>query len=144
MNHIRETLRTALHPSDRQLLQFGWIALFGFPLLGVMLRWLWHVPAAVLWIAVALGIACAVCTALGWVAALRPVWRALALLALPIGLLLAPLLLALIYYGMFTPFALWFRIIGRDKLQLRIDRAAATYWVERTKPRTPASYLRLH
>ncbi len=54
------------------------------------------------------------------------------------GLLLAqivnPIMTALLFYTVITPFALLMRALGKDPLRLRYDRAAPTYWIERDPP----------
>lgn len=80
----------------------------------------------------------------GW---LRPEWMkpaflGLTLLALPIGLVVSNLTLMIIYYLVFTPVALVFRLIGRDALQRKIDRQAKSYWEEYNPDRGRARYLR--
>jgi hypothetical protein len=55
---------------------------------------------------------------------------------------LSMILLGLIYYGMFTPVGLAFRVAGRDPLHRKLDRAAKSYW--QVRARSPASYLRLY
>ena len=60
----------------------------------------------------------------------------------PIGWVISHLLLGLIYYGMFTPLALFFRLVGRDALKLKIDRNAASYWIETPTNPDPANYFR--
>jgi hypothetical protein len=72
------------------------------------------------------------------IAQLRPAWlvRPLAVwmgLALLLGRVINPLLLGLIYLLLFVPLALWFRLIGRDALALRLDRDTASYWIERDR-----------
>lgn len=42
-------------------------------------------------------------------------------------------LLGVIFYGVVTPVAIWFRILGRDPLRRRLDLKAPSYWVDRTK-----------
>jgi hypothetical protein len=42
----------------------------------------------------------------------------------------------------FVPVGLAFRLIGRDALQLRIDRGAATYWQAKKQPGGARSYFR--
>ncbi len=59
---------------------------------------------------------------------LRPAFLGLTLLTFPIGWVVSNVVLALLYYGVFTPMALVFRLIGRDALQRRLDRDAPTYW----------------
>ncbi len=73
--------------------------------------------------------------------AVRPVFVAAMLLTFPIGWLVSRVMLAAIYYGVFTPVALAFRLWGRDALRLRPRRDLPTYWLP--KPRAKAaSYFR--
>jgi hypothetical protein len=54
------------------------------------------------------------------------------------GLLLhgivSPLVLAILYFGVLTPFGLALRAAGRNPLRLRFEPAAASYWIEREPP----------
>ena len=54
------------------------------------------------------------------------------------------LLLGLIYYGLFTPVGLLFRVLGRDSMNRKFDPTADSYWIVRDERRTPASYFRLY
>ena len=73
---------------------------------------------------------------------LRPVFVGASLLAFPIGFVVGEVLLAAIYFLVFTPIAIMFRLIGRDALDRRIDRSAVSYWRPKTQPRDVASYFR--
>lgn len=46
----------------------------------------------------------------------------------------SPLVLAVMYYLVITPLALFFRAVRRDELRLRLDPAASSYWVHRNPP----------
>ena len=59
---------------------------------------------------------------------LKPAFVGLSLAAWPVGWVVSSLALGLLYYAVFTPVALVFRLIGRDALSRRFDRQAATYW----------------
>ena len=59
---------------------------------------------------------------------LKPVFVGMTLMTFPIGWVVSNLTLALLYYLVFTPVALVFRLIGRDTMKRRFDRSAATYW----------------
>src|SRR5262249_42933686 len=48
---------------------------------------------------------------------LRPVYVAWMVLAFPIGWTVSQVVLAILFYGLFTPIGLVFRLIGRDPLQ---------------------------
>ena len=65
---------------------------------------------------------------------LRFPYVALMALAAPLGWLISNLLLRVLYYLVFTPLGLLFRIFGRDPLQLKRP-GGATYW--RPFPSTP-------
>jgi hypothetical protein len=69
---------------------------------------------------------------------LRPLWLVRPLgwwmgLAHLLGRVINPMLLGLIYLILFVPLALWFRLIRRDALALRLDRQAHSYWIERDR-----------
>jgi hypothetical protein len=74
----------------------------------------------------------------------RPVFIGLMLLAWPIGMAISIALMASIYYLLFTPTALVFRVLGRDPLNRKQDPEATSYWVTRQGARSAKSYLRLY
>ena len=79
--------------------------------------------------------------------AVQPVYVTMMLIAIPIGFVLSSVLMRLIYYLLFTPIALWFKVSGRDAMDRRIDPSTETYWRnhrDQVTPRPPASYLRLY
>ncbi|HEY4313509.1 MAG TPA: SxtJ family membrane protein [Pirellulales bacterium] len=137
----------AWKPSDRQLRQFGAIALVALPLAG----WLFSGkpwPAAVTH---AQGTAIVTLAALGVIAAVLAVVRpqtlrwpfvGATLVTLPIGLVVGEIVLAVIYFGMFLPVSLIFRLMGRDALERRVDRNVSSYWQPKTQPAGPESYFR--
>jgi saxitoxin biosynthesis operon SxtJ-like protein len=45
--------------------------------------------------------------------------------------------MTLLFYATVTPVALLLRLLGKDVLNLKLDGAASTYWIER-RPRGPA------
>ena len=53
----------------------------------------------------------------------------LTLLALPVGYLVSYLAMGALFYLLITPLGLFFRIIGRDPLQRRFRKEAASYWI---------------
>ena len=58
-------------------------------------------------------------------------------LAFPIGLVVSHVVLFVIYYFLFTPMGLIFRLIGRDALHRKFDPQAESYWVP-YEPHPPA------
>jgi len=130
------------------LRQFGWIGLLGFPLIAVVMlsQWFGWQPNLAVYILFGLG---AVSGLLAMISprALLPIYVLMMLIAIPIGFVISIVLLRLIYYLLFTPMALWFRIRGRDTMNRRLDPDRDSYWQDHrdiSRPRTPSSYLRLY
>ena len=73
---------------------------------------------------------------------IRPVFVAWMVVAFPIGWTVSRVLLALVFYGLFTPLGLIFRMMGRDRLRLRRQPHRATYWTAKTQPTQMRDYLR--
>jgi hypothetical protein len=116
----------------------GWLAatghLFGFALsAGAAQTTAWVLFS----VAAAAAVLCAAAPA-----ALRPLFVTLTVLTLPIGWVVSHVVLAVVFYGVITPFALVFRLIGRDPLGRRIDPDAETYWVPRKPVKDPRRYFR--
>ena len=61
----------------------------------------------------------------------RPLFVGLILVTFPIGIVVSYVLMGFVFYVVFTPVALVFKVIGRDPLERRFDREAKTYWVKR-------------
>jgi hypothetical protein len=121
-----------LKPSARVLRQFAalWLAAFS---------------AAAIWQGVVRGhgILAAALAALGLTfgvlgmlrpAAIRPVFVGWMILIFPVNWLVSRLLLALIYYALFTPTGVLLKLLGRDVLQRRRQQGRATYWLRRRQP----------
>ena len=128
-------------PTPREVRQFALLALPAFCLLlaGVALVRYGSWTAAVL-----LTIAAIVSAVLGL---LRPRWMRTALIgwmwtAWPIGWVVSHLLMAIIYYLAIAPIGLIMRALGRDPLERRFDRNAATYWTRRDQEIDSDRYFR--
>lgn len=91
---------------------------------------------------VGLGLALGIC-GLIWPTSVRLLYLAAVYVTFPIGWLVSQVLMSLLFYGLITPIAVIFRLVGRDRLCLRRPVEAATYW--RARPADPpplASYFR--
>jgi hypothetical protein len=124
----------------RTLRQFG---LLGGCCFGLVAGRQWHAhgPTAVAEALVALAVA------LGVVGLLRPRWlwpvfAGWTLATIPVGWLLSQVLLGLLYYGLFTPLGLLFRLLGRDALGLHGRPGQASYWTAKSSPTDVGRYLR--
>ncbi|MEX0936449.1 MAG: SxtJ family membrane protein [Pirellulales bacterium] len=129
------------NPSHRELRQFACIWLPAFAALVGGLLWYhfgWWQAAATLW---TLALVAAV---VGWLApqGMRLVYLGWMYAALPIGWTVSHLLMAAVYYLLITPIGLVMRLVGRDSMQRRFDRSAATYWEAHAPQRDIARYFR--
>lgn len=127
-------------PPEKMLRQFAglWVVFFG----GMAAwQWLWRDrPTA------ALVIGCLAVTigplGLLFPRLIRPIYVAWMVLAFPIGWVVSNTILALMFYGLFTPVALVFRLIGRDPLHRRTRPTGESYYIPKTTPSDPGLYLR--
>ncbi|MCP4201754.1 MAG: hypothetical protein GY769_07460 [bacterium] len=129
-----------LYPARRDLRWFGLIVLLCFLTIGGLVYWRTEslrLPVG-LWAAGALlsGIYYAV-------EPLRvPIYRAWMLLVFPIGWTVSHLVLALIYYLLFTPIGLLMRLFGRDPMHRRWNSKTPTYWIDRQETSNLERYFR--
>jgi hypothetical protein len=72
----------------------------------------------------------------------RPIYVAWMVLAFPIGWTISQLILVLMFYGLFTPISLVFRLIGRDPLHRARQPGLETYWTPKPTPADPRSYFK--
>jgi hypothetical protein len=73
--------------------------------------------------------------------AIRWVFLAAQLVAFPIGWVVSRVSLALLFYAMFTPVGLVFRVLGRDPLGKQPRPDQPTYWTAKPAAAGPQSYL---
>lgn len=145
---MSQMVKIDLNPDERTLRQFGWIAFFGFSLLALVAHREWLVfsmglGAARPYVSGAFAVLAGLSAffSLVWPRANRPIYVGLALVSYPIGLVLSWVILGLLFYGMITPVGLLFRLIGRDPMNRRFDRAAKTYWQDARPTRPAESYF---
>lgn len=72
----------------------------------------------------------------------RRIYRLWMFAALPMGWTVSHILLGSVYFGVLTPVGLAMRILGKDPMQRKFDRAAATYWSARPQDTDPGRYFR--
>jgi len=113
-------MTTALMPSDRK---FGWTFAVLFLLVGAFYSpWL---------IAISAVLAVITLTRAHWLAPAKHAWMKLGEL---LHHIVSPLVMGVIFFGVFTPVALVMRAIGRDALERSYEPAAPTYWKRRDPP----------
>jgi hypothetical protein len=64
------------------------------------------------------------------------------IVAYPIGWLMSQILLAAMFYGVITPIGFFWKIRGRDTLQLRSQPKQSTFWIKRGPQPSPDRYLK--
>ena len=142
-------LAVNLHPTRRDLRQFGVIALVIFGLLGAWILWrgtlfgidLGTAGATIAYVLWGVGLVSGVLSAVA-PAANRPLYVTLIVLTYPIGFVVSHVILAVIFYGMITPIGLVFRLAGRDALRRRFEPDVASYWVAHRGPESVGRYFR--
>jgi hypothetical protein len=51
-----------------------------------------------------------------------------------LGSIIAPIVMALVYFLTVLPTGLIMRLLGKDLLKLKLDKNAKSYWIERSEP----------
>jgi hypothetical protein len=74
--------------------------------------------------------------------AVKPIFVGWMILAFPIGWTVSTIMLAVLYYGIFTPLGLFFRVSGRDLLGLNRRPDKASYWTPKPIVTDMRRYLR--
>jgi hypothetical protein len=133
-------IRIDRNPSRRQLNLFGAVWLMFFCVVGGLLfrgTGSWAAAAAVWALA-------AIVPAVGWVVPgfMRVVYVGMAYAVFPIGLVLSHLILAVVYYLVFTPTGLLMRLFGYDPMNRGFDADTETYWVARDAETEVRRYFR--
>jgi hypothetical protein len=126
-------------PSRKTLRQFAglWIVFFGgFALWQGLMRG--HPTAAAVLAVLAVTVGPVGLVRPEW---LRPIYVSWMVLAFPIGWTVSQVILGVMFYGLFTPIALVFRLIGRDPLHRRRRPGQETYWAPKVAPSTPLRYF---
>lgn len=123
-------------PSDRQLRQFGGIAVFALPLLALI----WGVSPLVIGTMAGLGAVVGVVSFV-FPRAVKPLFIGLSVATIPIGIVMAEVILFSMFLCVFVPMGIVFRLMRRDALRLQKD-AADSCWKKKSQPRNAASYFR--
>jgi hypothetical protein len=127
------------HPPTPTLRRFGFIA--AVLLLTVGSWQLWHDRGLIGGVLVGLALPFAA-LAFARPVWLRPVYVGLMILTFPLNWIVSHVMLAVIFYCLFTPVALLFRLLGRDVLGRHAGAARDSYWTPKAQPEGVRSYFR--
>lgn len=143
-----------LRPPPRVLRQFGLVALVAFGTLAALAsfeRGLFSpslfpsgLGAARLPLTIGLASVGLVSGVLAFVrpSANRPLFVALSVITYPIGVVVSLVVLATLFFGLFAPLGLLFRVVGRDALRRRRDPDATSYWTPAPPKRPKSDYFK--
>jgi hypothetical protein len=128
-------------PSALALRSFG-LMLAGFlGLVGAMAWWRWHAPVAG-WLLGSLALVVAVAY-YGLPPLRRPLLAAWRTLLLPVERTISFVVLAIVYFLVFTPVGLFLRLLGRDPLGRGFEPLAESYYLVRRRIESdPGRYFR--
>ena len=51
-----------------------------------------------------------------------------------LGAIVAPIVMAIVFFLVVTPIGLFMRILGKDLIRKKFDKKSETYWIKRDKP----------
>lgn len=127
------------YPGRRQLRQFAVFSLFGMGMVGFLIR---HGAGSLTGASIAWAVGLLIfLIGLPFPDAIRLPYVTIMAVTLPIGWLISNVLLRVIYYGVFTPLGLFFRMVGRDPLILKRPDTES-YWRKFPQPKNVDSYYR--
>ena len=119
MEHINH------NPDIKELRKFGLIfAVFFLLFFGFLIPWIWDKPSPQ-WAWIVSGVFAV--TGLVLPAALGPVYRLWMKIGHALGWINTRIILGLVFFVMFAPIALLFKLIGRDSMERRLDDSMPSY-----------------
>ncbi|MDO8602981.1 MAG: SxtJ family membrane protein [Candidatus Omnitrophota bacterium] len=120
-------VRARPEEQSRELRKFGFNIGLGLNILGCIM--FYRRREHFIWLA-AIGSA-ALVSAVLYPKALKPLKKFLDKLIFIIGWLMSAISMSIVFYLIFTPIAILLRIIGKDLLNEKMDKKAASYWIKR-------------
>ena len=136
--NIREDIKQ-LKTSDRDLRKFGLMVGGVFVAIGLLFLWRHpHRTSYFAWPGGVLIVAGAI-----FPRALKWIYIAWMSVAFVLGFVMAHVILTLLFLLVITPIGLVARLVGKDFLSLKLDRAAKSYWIPReSKSKSATDYER--
>lgn len=128
------------HPKQKQLQNFGKIALIATAVISLLLYML--KGTAIQWalIIFAVGLIIFLSSIIS-LRLTRGIYVVLTAVTFPIGLVVSFTLLTAFYFLLLAPLGLLFRLTGRDVLGRKFDPTAESYWQQRKPPESSEYYF---
>jgi hypothetical protein len=118
------------NPDKNELRKFGLIALIVLMAVSLILKFAFGVSCFAAGMPVCAGLIIFIVSLVS-VKITRIIYLGLTFAALPIGIVINFVLLALFYFLILTPVGIVFKISGRDAMSRKLDSNASTYWSPR-------------
>lgn len=129
-----------LKPSEKQLREFGDIALCMSNIVGLLLMWIAGLSFKAFVIFCICGVTVYLLSRIS-LKLVRPVYLGLIVLTFPIGWVISHTVMAIFYYIIISGVGLVFKILKRDPLHRAYDPQAASYWIPYKHNRSPKHYF---
>ncbi len=130
-----------LNPTEKQLREFGLAGLCMCVAIGLLLFLTNRIGLNGIFLAIGIGAALFVLSRIS-TGLIKPVYLVLIVVTFPIGWLISHFFMGLFYFGIVTPVALIFKMLGRDPLNRKYDKNAQTYWISHKKKKSAKDYFR--
>ena len=116
---------TITNPDKQELRKFGLIFAGMFILIfALLLPWIWDRPSPMwAWIVAGVFVAAGLLVPM-WLA---PVYRLWMKIGHVLGWINTRIILGLVFFAIFAPVAIFFKILGKDTLKRRLDASASSY-----------------
>jgi len=112
-------------PDAKELRQFGKTMIVGFSIFALIAFFWFHKPGFAIGLAL-FGLLSYVLSFFGKAAMIVYIpWMAIGFV---MGTIVSNVILMLLYFGMITPIAIVFKLMGRDPMQRSLEPTASTYW----------------
>ncbi|MEO0454640.1 MAG: hypothetical protein AAFY98_10955 [Verrucomicrobiota bacterium] len=128
-------------PDQSTLRQFSLICLPGFGIISLICYFKFEITT----LAIFFGILALALPVIGMVfpRSIRIVYVFLQIVAFPVGWVISHIVMALIYYGIFSLIGLFFRTSKRDLLGIRQHDQRHSYWKKKEQQKDVRSYYRM-
>jgi hypothetical protein len=129
-----------INPTARDLKWFGLIMLAFFGLVGMLV---WRATGSLVWPSRIWSAAALLSLTYYAVRPLRwPMYVGWSYATYPIGWVVSHVLMAVVFFGVFTGIGLLMRLFGYDPMMRKFDRSASSYWVKHEDQPDVSYYFR--